>query len=197
MDTNIFDAIVKKTNERAGGFDLHYPFLYGLVVGMEAKNVLELGAGFSTPVILNALKKTTGTLITCDQRNLEDTGNNPTMKEQYPTWTYLQGDTRQTLSTIPKSVSFDVVLHDGSHEWRVVYKDLRQILPHIKHNGILLIHDTEHIPTYRLKMAVRLALLGYHYEILTLPYGYGLTIVRILGNRHNGEVKITWTKNKK
>ena len=70
----------KKTVERSGGFDLHYPFLYGLIVGMEAKNVLELGAGFSTPVILEALKKTNGALITCDQRNIKDTGNNITLR---------------------------------------------------------------------------------------------------------------------
>lgn len=196
MET-IVQKIISQIEKNSSGFTLHYLFLYSLIVGMEAKNVLELGAGFSTPVILEALKKTNGALITCDQRNIQDTGNDPSLKENYPAWTYLQGDTRQTLSTVSKDMCFDVVLHDGSHEWRVVYKDLRKILPLMKHNAILLVHDTEHVPTYRLKLAVRLALLGYRHETLTLPYGYGLTLVRMLGNHRNGEVKITWTKSRK
>ena len=164
---------------------------------MEAKNVLELGAGFSTQTILAALKETRGHLITCDVRDLKDTGNPETLQNDFRnSWTYLQGDTRQTLTSIVDK-TFDVVLHDGSHEWRVVYKDLRKILPRIKHNGILLVHDTEHIPTYRLKMAVRLALVGYRHEIVTLPYGYGLTIVRILGNKKNGSITTTWEKSRK
>ncbi len=196
--TNVdISRIVERHHGTESGFSRHYLTLYSIILGMEAKNVLELGAGFSTQTILEALKHTDGKLITCDVRNLQDTGNPESLTTDFKdSWVYLQGDTRATLKTLA-SERFDVVLHDGSHEWRVVYKDLRTILPLIKHNGILLVHDTEHIPTYRLKMAVRLALIGYRHEIVTLPYGYGLTLIRMLGNKKNGSVTTTWEKNRK
>lgn len=192
------EKIVQNHHGDTLGFSRHYLTLYSIVLGIEAKEVFEFGCGFSTPTILKALEQTGGHLTTCDMRPIEKTGNNPSLLEEYrETWTYLQGD---SLETVPPAISgkiFDFVLHDGSHEWRVVYKDLRKILPHIKHNGILLVHDTEHIPTYRLKLSVRLALLGYRHEILTLPYGHGLTIIRILGNKKNGSISTTWEKERK
>lgn len=193
----LFDHIAERHHGNESGFSRHYLTLYSIVLGMEAKNVLELGAGFSTQTILEALKHTGGKLVTCDVRDLKDTGNPDELHSMYASsWTYLQGDTRETLQTLPTETRFDVVLHDGSHEWRVVYKDLRKILPRIKQNGILLVHDTEHTPTYRLKMATRLALIGYRHEIVTLPYGFGLTIVRILGNKKNGTISLSWGKKK-
>jgi predicted O-methyltransferase YrrM len=187
------EEMLHRITEKKGGFALHNLFLYNLIIGMEAKNVLELGAGFSTRVILSALEKTGGTLTTCDMRDIKDTGNDPALKEAYSTWTYLQGDTRTTLNTL-KTKSFDVVLHDGSHEWRTVYKDLRTILPHMKKDGIILVHDTEHLPTFHLKLAVRLALLFTPHERVTLPYGYGLTIIRIKRDFGNDSVSLTWRK---
>lgn len=192
MTNNIIGKIFTKMKDRTGGFDLHYPLLYGLIIGMEAKNVLELGAGFSTPTILAALEQTGGNLITCDQRSIEQTGNDPSLKQQYPSWKYLEGNTDDMLPTITKE-RFEVILHDASHDVFPVYKDLRKIIPLVKQNGIILVHDTEH-PAFRHKWAVRLALLFTCHKKITLPYGYGLTVIRILGNRKNGRVSLTWTK---
>ena len=188
--------IVDAHHGSSSGFSRHYLTLYSIILGIEAKSVLEVGAGFSTQTILAALKETGGKLMTFDMRDLKGTGNPESLRTEFANaWTYVQGDTRNTLHTIEK-MTFDVILHDGSHEWRVVLKDLRKILPHIKQNGLLLVHDTEH-PAFRLKFATRLALIGYRHEIVTLPYGYGLTIVRILGNKRNGSVRTTWEKNRK
>ncbi|MCR4275096.1 MAG: class I SAM-dependent methyltransferase [Candidatus Campbellbacteria bacterium] len=191
MET-IVQKVISHMGKNSGGFTLHYLFLYNLIIGMEAKNVLELGAGFSTPVILGALEKTGGKLITCDQRSVAETGNDPALKQQYPSWKFLQGKTGETLAQIQDEV-FDVVLHDASHDVFPVYQDLRKIIPHVKQNGIILVHDTEH-PAFRLRWAVRLAFLFTPHEKVTLPYGYGLTIVRILKDFGNGEVLLTWKK---
>ncbi len=189
------EQMLERITEKKGGFALHNLFLYNLILGMETKNALELGAGFSTRTTLEALRITGGKLITCDMRDLKDTGNSEELRDMFKdVWTYLRGDTRTTLAMLPKERVFDVVLHDGSHEWRVVYQDLRKILPRIKQNGILLVHDTEHIPTFHLKLAIELALFGYRHEKMTLPYGYGLTLIRILGNKKNGAVTLTWEK---
>jgi len=163
---------------------------------MEAKKVLELGSGFSTPTILAALEQTGGTLITCDQRDLENTGNSANLVQQYPTWRYVKGKTEDTLHRL-RAERFDVVLHDASHDVFPVLRDLRTIIPLVKQNGIVLIHDTAHTAFPRLKWAIRLAFLFTRHEIVTLPYGHGLTIVRILGSAHNGAVTLTWEKDRR
>jgi hypothetical protein len=94
-------------------------------------------------------------------------------------------------------------LHDGSHTWREVAIDLKLIIPRIKKGGILLVHDTNH-PTdnYQLDKAVDSIDFnyddsGFKIERLTLPYGYGLTMIRIMEDFGNGEVELTWRKAKK
>ncbi len=196
MSDESFAEIVRQHHGNSGGFSRHYLTLYALAFGLEARQVFEFGAGFSTKTLLAALGKTGGHLTTCDIRALAETGNGPEMMQQYKRcWTYLQGDSREQVKNAGKEC-YDLVLHDGSHEWRVVLGDLLSIIPRMKKNSILLVHDTEHIPTYRLKLAVFLALLFVPHEKVTLPYGYGLTIIRILGNAHNGTVSPVWKAQK-
>lgn len=191
------NAIIENAHGDLSGFSRHYLTLYAMALGLEAKRVFEFNAGFSTPTLLSALEKTGGHLTTCDVRELKDTGNDPALLETHKDrWTYLKGDSREMVAQAGAE-PYDLVLHDGSHEWRVVYKDLVAIIPHIKQNGLLLIHDTEHVPTYRLKLATFLALLFVPHEKVTLPYGYGLTIVRILANGKNGAIATSWEKERK
>lgn len=187
------DEIIREHHGSKKGFARHYLTLYSIILGMEAKSVLEVGAGFSTPTILKALEITGGTLMTCDMRPIEGTGNKPESLKKYSNWKYLQGKTEKTLKDLIGP--FDVVLHDGTHEFRDAYRDLRRIIPLVKKNGLILVHDTEH-RAFRLKLAVKLATLFCRHEKATLPYGYGLTIIRILGNGQNGSVITTWEKNR-
>lgn len=186
--------IVHQHHDSKSGFARHYLTLYSIIVGMEAKNVLELGMGFSTPTILTALEVTGGTLTSCDMRPIEGTGNSTELLTKYPHWKYVQGKTKETLKKVQGP--FDVVLHDGSHEFKEVYEDIRAIVPMMKKNGIILVHDTEH-GAFKLKLAAKLAMLFRRHSMVTLPYGYGLTIVRIHGNYGNGEVSTTWEKTRK
>jgi predicted O-methyltransferase YrrM len=185
--------IIREHHGASKGFARHYLTLYSLILGLEAKSVLEVGMGFSTPTIMTALGQTGGSLTSCDMRTIEGTGNDPESLKQFPRWTFLQGKTDDTLKTV--TGPFDLVLHDGSHEFKEVYRDLRTIIPMIRQNGLLLVHDTEHgQKNFKLRLAVRLALLFKRHESVTLPYGYGLTIVRLLGNKKNGKVEIKWEK---
>jgi len=94
-----------------------------------------------------------------------------------------------------KKEVFDFVLHDGSHDAATVKKDIQNILPRMMRNGIILVHDTEH-PTkdYGLPKAVKVALRFRKHSRVTLPYGYGLTIIRVEEDFGNGAVQIRWKK---
>lgn len=205
---------------RRFGFDLHQLTLFSVIVGMETQHVFEFGCGRSTETILHALDVTGGKLITNDLRTLEQCGvfkdaiaNFPNWQnlsngihEFPPNWTYYREQSSTATCWIRNSTShvFDVILHDGSHERDQVIQDLTFILPRLRNGGILLIHDTnaeEWGHDFDLKSTIEpsLKVSGItKWELVTLPYGYGLTIVRILERNHevkwHPEHKLTWSK---
>jgi len=173
------------------GFTKHYLTLFAIVEGLETKNSFEFGTGWSTKVILDALKYTGGKHISCDIRKVEDTGlTKEFLKNNINTWTYLQQDsTTIDYDSLPL---FDFVLHDGSHIPEIVRTDLLNIFPHIKHNGIILVHDTLFVP--ELKIVCEDIAVDSWSNMVTLPYGYGLTIINVNNEELNEEIKTTWKK---
>lgn len=177
------------------GFRLHYLTLYSIIYGMEAKNVFEFGCGYSTQVILEALSETGGKLTTNDLRKIEDTSNPKELIEEHKHhWRYLEKRSDEALKNDIAGEVYDVVLHDGAHEVLTVMKDIRQIVKHMKQDAILIVHDTNHKSFPYLPWAVRLGLFPYRYELVTLPYGSGLSIVRLKSNLGNGRVELKWKK---
>jgi predicted O-methyltransferase YrrM len=193
------------------GLSLFYPVLYSIVVGMETKSAFEFGAGWSTRVILDALKETSGHLYSISTDSQKDVmiktemisgvpvGPNEHDVEQYyndyvENWTHCQGKSEiylKNLRTQTIKEPFDFVLHDGSHTEEVVYNDLVFILQKMKYNSVLLVHDVLHSHCGKgMRNAVNEALKEYEYEIVTLPYGFGLSIIVLKDNKLNGIVEI-------
>ena len=108
------------------------------------------------------------------------------------------GNSLDVVPTLDHSECYDVVLHDGSHTGTEVTQDLNNIAPYVKSGGLVLVHDTAH---YDLGSEMRRGVFNsdlikkYKHDGSTLPYGYGLTIIRLLSNPHNNKsVNITWRK---
>lgn len=169
----ISQKTLKMAHSNESGMARHYLTLYACVLGVEAKNVFEFGGGYSTVTILEALEETGGNLITCDPRSIEDMGidNMGTPKN----WEHLKMLSNKGLKKIPEDTMFDLVLHDGTHKRDEVRKDLKAIMPHVKKNGLILIHDTFHTEK---RYDILSALKGVVKGKATLCYGYGLTITR-------------------
>lgn len=185
------------------GMALHYAFLFSAVYGMEAEAVFEFGAGWSTRAILEALfwvgrtrEGSPSRLITCST----DTKNTVIKKASLsdgvsigeyslPLWENDGWEHLQSLSEdLPKAFldpilmrqRFDLVLHDGSHTPEVVEADLSFILPRVKQYGLVLVHDTQHSGVGEgMRGAVAAILRDFDCTATTLPYGYGLTILRV------------------
>lgn len=189
------EELFERHHANNAGFCRHYLTLYSIVLGMETKSAFEFGSGFSTKVILSALEKTGGKLITCDKRSIDETSifyNKDDLKK-YNNWKYLQKDSLSAAVDFKNEI-FDFVLHDGSHTLTIVKKDMENIIPRMKTGGIFLLHDTAH-PTdnYDLYKAVE-SLTWCKHSSITLPYGYGLTIIAIEQDFGNGEKEIEWRK---
>lgn len=190
---NILEEIHDKTKKSDTGFCLHYHFLYALVLGLECKSVFEFGSGFSTHCILKALSETGGNLISCDVNTIERNGNITEYSQNSKNWELVVGNSNLTVPMINHK-QYDLILHDGSHIASEVLIDLKNIYPYLKHDGILVTHDTRH-PNLGNDMmgAVNTFAKNKNIEMLTLPYGYGLTLLRNRGNKEN-KVNLTWRK---
>jgi hypothetical protein len=188
-----FHNLYKIQYEFNRGFALHYFLLYSIVYGLEVKNSYEFGAGLSTKVILEALKETGGIHTSCSKSPREEICNG--VINSNPKWIHNQMLSDDAIKLLRKDDIFDFVLHDGSHKGIVVMKDLQVIVSHMKQFSILLIHDTQHSHLgSSMRSGVVKGLREVEHSIVTLPYGCGLTIVRIEGNKHNGKVEITRIK---
>ena len=191
---NILEQIAAKAQRGDTGMSLHYGFLYSCIVGMETKNVFEFGSGFSTHVILHALEKTGGTLTSCDVTNYSDNPNITDFTKASKRWNFYHGNSNELFADDVEFQQYDVILHDGSHIGSEVLVDLNNIYPYLKHDGILITHDTRHhtLGDGMMGAAVEFAK-DKDLEMCTLPYGYGLTFFRNKSNVNN-PVNLTWRK---
>ncbi len=167
------------------GLAPHYATIWSMVRGLEAKRTFEFGAGGSTAVILDALGKGGfHTSVSTDSK--VHTSAQFGLNEVAPKlWWHVQG-LSQDLSGAAVEGPFDFVLHDGSHTEDVVTDDLFNILPHVRTFGLVVVHDTQYI---RCREGMRNAIFrvveecfefrGMHLSHTTLPYGAGLTIIRV------------------
>lgn len=169
------DFITQALIERRTGLSLHYPLLHAAVLGLAARRTLEFGAGGSTRVFIEALpKKGIHTSISTEtaEQVTESSGAFPG-----PYWIHLHGCSDAYRDFDPGPL--DLVLHDGSHAADVVSADIAWAWPHLRQFGLLLVHDTQH--SYcgaEMRTGLQRGLRGARFSATTLPYGFGLTIIR-------------------
>ena len=198
MLTNVLSDVLRRYTDKDCGFAKHQLFLYSLVIGMNAKNVFEFGSGDSTLTILQALDQTDGKLISCDIEG----GRGPLKLSKFfeqntdwdcSRWNLVLKNSKhieEILSEHAKGIVFDLILHDGSHTGDIVLHDLQTIVPMMKKNAILIVHDTQHKANFGLLKRCRSVMSPYKHSMTTLPYGCGLTIIRMESDLGNGKVKV-------
>jgi hypothetical protein len=181
--------VENQTKDLRTGLSPHYPFLYNVIWGMDAKEVFEFGCGGSSIVICEAPKHTGGFLTGCYTGGAFDKIEEQ-MREYAGIYLISNQDSHTKLTNIEAlPIFFDVVLHDGSHTYSIVKEDLERIVKRMRQFSILLVHDTEHEHCGNdMRNAIIDGLKDVEYSMTTLPYGFGLSIIRIEGNEHNGQV---------
>jgi len=170
---------VEEHNVSTRGMALHYLTLHSILLGMEAQSTLEFGAGASTSIFLAAHQVTGGRhfSISTEPRDAVDGGRCARMSVG-DRWFHFQGLSSEILPNLLLR-RLGVVLHDGSHSTPVVESDLRAVLPFVAQYGLILVHDTQHSyvgPSMR--QAIENIVGEFDVSHVTLPYGFGLTIIR-------------------
>lgn len=165
--------------ENTLGLAPHYPLLHAVALGLEARAVFEFGAGGSTRVLLDALGEG-AVLYSCSTDPADEVANRYGFRGDHPAWKHLHGLSGELLPSVAHDLpDLDLILHDGSHTGLVVSADLRAVLPKLRRFGLCLVHDTLHSGCGTEVMgAIVQVCREFPVSRLTLPYGFGLTILR-------------------
>lgn len=158
----------------------HVLVLYSIIVGMKPDLVVEIGVryGISTAAILLGLAENEkGKLCSIDINDSTwvRTRNHGWGVEKY--WEFIQGYSQEVIWNRP----IDILMIDGDHRYEMVKADFHNFAPCVRMGGIIILHDT--LPTKDPVTSVDKFLPEIPrdtFELLTLPYSYGLTILRRL-----------------
>lgn len=173
------DARLLALSRESEGTSKHLLILYALAIGLNARTIVELGLGRSTGVLRAAAIRTGGVLHSCDW---DQTRFAHLLSEQDEHWTLAL---EPSAAFLPKlSPPFDLVLHDGAHDYSRVRRDLEMILPMMRTFGLVCVHDTQQPDLYADMLgAIRDATRATSVSVTNLPFGAGLGIIRVEKSR--------------
>jgi len=127
------------------GYPHYRNMMFALVIALQAKTVVETGLakGESTRIFLNALKHTKGHLYTYDIVDSPDVREELKITGFDAYWTFRLKDSVEG-GMEWKNGPIDILYLDSDHREFHVLGELNAWTPHLKPNGIVLIHDTNH-----------------------------------------------------
>lgn len=169
------EAIVSELEKRQTDIRDHLRTLYNLVVDHGYKEVVELGAGQSTYVLLAAVNKTEGDFTSIDL--LENA-----RRRGYPEGEGLFNKEIRYHQLIGEDLSFldyfqediDFLFIDSDHDFDHVFRVLELYAPKVRRGGMIAMHDTDH--SFGHAVGVKPALEKY---LVTVPGVY--TVEHIKG----------------
>jgi len=195
MDNYIKDFIQKAifwNRKSSKDTDCHLITLFGLILNLRAKRILELGVrdGNTTLPLLCGAFYTNGKVESIDLNQTSFQCPN----ELKPYWTFYQKDAIAYLESIPEEVIYDIIFVDDWHSYGHVTKELKLLSSHVNKSSLILLHDTMHSfahPDYNSNTIIstgQFANGGVYkavcdldkrlWEFSTIPTCHGLTILR-------------------
>lgn len=154
----------------------HLLTLYLIARGLSAQTIVEVGFGRSSFVLARAARETGGHFFTCDHRDFSYLLS----PEERIYTTYIHGKSDSlwdALETRNSGIGFAFLDYFSNPDLDIKYciDEIVKCLSRVKENGIVAIHDT-YDGRYSMKEAI--ASLQAKFNMMTLPYNYGLTLFR-------------------
>ena len=167
-------------HKQNGSINKHLLTIYSLAIGLDAKRIFDIGIGSTTRTLRSAIKNTKGELFSCDSDKERFTD---LLKETDENWHLHLCNSEDFLKKLEPP--FDFALHDGAHDYKQVKKDLQLILPLMRQYSIVCVHDTQH-DKFGQEMihAILDAVKNHKVSLISLPFSYGLTIIRIEDSKY-------------
>ena len=172
----------------------HLLTLYAVATGVKPRRILEIGAGRSTFVLARVAIEQGAVMVSCDTEDFSPwfsaeekavvrhirgfshlAFNDPELQREGADFVFL--DYFGTETTTPSFVR----------------GELRAALSLLPTNGILAVHDAIH-PKSALPGVLRRWKWKPGVEIITLPYNYGLALIRRTSRSPHGRIEDAWPK---
>lgn len=176
----------------------HVLSLYSIARGMNAKTIVEIGFGRSSFALAKAAHLNQGRLISCDMRDFSYL-----LSEQEKSVTeFVHGKSDLVWDKVASTgIDFAFLDYFSTETWKpdFVLSEIKICLGLMKENGVICIHDTL-VDKYALKKVFnqlktnRFGFLNKDIEVLSLPYNYGLGIIRNLKPSKYGVLKDDFIK---
>jgi len=158
----------------------HLLTIYSLAVGINAKQMIDIGLGSTTKAIRMAAARTGGIVHSCDY---DVERFSPLLESQDDQWRLNLGLSDAFLKLVDGPIDF--VMHDGAHDYHQVKLDLELILPKMRTFGLICIHDTQQPDLCdEMLAAIRDATKEWKVSLVNLPFGAGLAIIRVESGIH-------------
>lgn len=177
----------------------HLLTLYSIVRGLSAKTIAEVGFGRSSFVLARAAYENSGSLFTCDTRDFSYLFNQDELSVTH----FINGKSDKLWDRV-KEIGIDFAFLDyfSSEELsdKFIFNQFYHCFNLLKENGMICIHDTivqkysvskffEDLKTRRFGL-----LHNKDLELVSLPFNYGLGIVRRLKPSPYGKLEDTYPK---
>jgi len=185
------DATLLKWSRDQYSTSGHLLTLYAMVRGLKAKTILEIGFGRSTFALAKAAYENGGELITCDCRDFSYLLS----AEEKQITTFICGTSEKVWKMLNKGVDFaflDYFAADTITE-KFCISEISKCVSFMRTNGLITIHDATK-DRYSLEKSLKKVSKRRHLELVSLPYGNGLAVIRCVKKSKYGMIEDTFTK---
>lgn len=164
----------------------HLLTLYSVALGLQAKTILEIGFGRSSFVLARAASENKGRFISCDMRDFSYLFS----KEEMAISTFHVGMSNAVWSSIDTGIDFAFLDYFSSEEMTLAHleHEISMCISFLKTNSIIAVHDSMD-PRYKVREVITALRVFPEIEYVSLPYNYGLALIRYTGNSHWGRIE--------
>jgi len=182
----------------------HALVLYSMAIGLKAKTIVEVGFGRSTLALLLAVEhlrqsEVDSNLICCDRYDYSSYLHVMDTEIDKSMITFVVGDAKSLIrplhGKLSNGIDFMFLDYFSSRERSAesTYKAIHRFLPYMRQNGIIAVHDTIE-KKYFVKDAFKCLREDKNLEVMSLPYNYGLGLIRKLDKSEYGKIEDNWKK---
>lgn len=174
------DLIARLSDDPGRDMDAHLLCLYSIARFLPAQKAVEIGTddGSSTLPLLLGVGENGGHLWSVDPAPCEGAKRVAAASGYQSCWTFLRHVSANAAEVIPDGL--DLVLIDGDHTEQGVATDWRLYEPKVRPGGMLLFHDycnRVDFPGISKLIDEEIRPQWEKYEVLTMRWGWGLTLV--------------------
>ena len=170
----------------------HLLTLYSIVRGLNAKTILEIGFGRSSFVLARAAYENKGRFIAVDNRDFSYLLN----KAENEVTEFIHGKSDIVWGKLKDGIDFAFLDYFSSESvsGSFVKSEITKCFSLLKQDGIIAVHNSI-VKKYNIKNALNrqktkmTVLHNSNIEIISLPYNYGLALIRKVGSSSYGKLE--------